>query len=1057
MTSAAAQHTASTDTVDRLKKLNISDTDVTDITAAWDTLCGMTGTTEERNAAAMAFAETVHHAGIKALHEHHGKINAALKSSKPDHRLGALLAAAAVCDKVGQIAEPYVVALLPAVLDCYADKVIAIRSVAESTGQAIVKMSNLYAVKHHLLPILFDAMAQGKKWQSKLGALVLLGGLANSAPTEIAATLPDIIPHVTDCMWDTKTDVKKAATACMSSVCAVVGNGDIEPFLPALVGCIADPSKVPECIYKLAATTFVKTVEAPTLAIMVPLLVRALNERATAVKRQAAVVIDNMCKLVEDPQEAHLFLPKLRPGLERVIDVTADPECREVATRAHATLLKAGGEGDVEDAPLNIDITKVLDMLHAIIAKDDPSFDMADSFNELNLRYVAGLCAFLVDLKCIQKDEWLTCCVDYLVSFTSCSEKASEITVDFLAKCDEWMKSQVRTVEEDDDEGVDLCNCEFSLAYGGMILLNNTKLRLKRGRRYGLCGPNGVGKSTLMRAIANGQLEGFPSKDVLKTVFVEHNLQASEAELSVVDFVLNDEQFADVSRDTVVSTLAGVGFTDDMQAQQVASLSGGWKMKLELARAMLMNADILLLDEPTNHLDVGNVKWLEDYLNGLTNVTSMLVSHDSGFLDNVCTDIIHYENRKLKRYRGNLSEFVKVKPEARSYYELEAATFEFKFPEPGYLDGINSKGKKILKMAGVGFTYPGATKQALSGITVSASLSSRVGCLGPNGAGKSTLIKLLTGEMEPTSGEVWKHPALRCAYVAQHAFHHIESHLDKTPNQYIQWRFQYGDDRELAAKDSRQLGPEEEALLKKQFVFDGEKRILESIENRRKLKKDYEYEVKWKNTPTEENSWVPREKLEKWGFIKLLQIADDREAARANLAARPLTAGVVQKHLDNFGLNAEFGTHSHMRGLSGGQKVKVVLAAAMWQNPHMVVLDEPTNYLDRDSLGALATAIKNYEGGVIIISHNSEFTSALCTEQWNVNAGRLTISGDTTVDKTRVDAKDAEDSIDAFGNKVKGKKAKKTLSRKEKKQREKKVKEKLAAGQEITTSDEEFI
>lgn len=588
-----------------------------------------------------------------------------------------------------------------------------------------------------------------------------------------------------------------------------------------------------------------------------------------------------------------------------------------------------------------------------------------------------------------------------------------------------------------------------------MILLNSTKLKLKRGHRYGLCGHNGCGKSTLMRAIANGQLEGFPDKTELKTVFVEHNLQASEADLNIVDFVCADEEL-EVSRKEVVETLISVGFDDELRAKAVGSLSGGWKMKLELARAMLMHADILLLDEPTNHLDVKNVKWLEDYLTSLTNVTSMIVSHDSGFLDNVCSDIIHYENRKLKIYRGNLSEFVKVKPEAKSYYQLEDAAFSFKFPAPGYLDNIKNKGKRILKMDGCAYTYPGQDKPTVSGISVACALSSRVAVIGPNGAGKSTMIKMLTGETEPQKGIVTKHPNLRFAYVAQHAFHHLEEHLDISPNQYVQWRFQSGFDKELMAKASRQMTPEEKAQMLKVIPFEGEKRVIQSLLARRKMKKSFEYEVEWKGLGVEENVWLGRDRLEKWGFHKLLQITDDAEAARANLLARPVTSGVIQKYFDDFGLAAEFSTHSRIRGLSGGQKVKVVLGAAMWQNPHMIVLDEPTNYLDRDSLGALAKAIQEFEGGVVMISHNYEFTSAICTETWRVEAGKLSIDGQTAVDNdtTKIEQKLEETSLDAFGNVVKTK-MKRKLTRKEKKQREKEKKAALAAGEDWSSDEDD--
>lgn len=479
-------------------------------------------------------------------------------------------------------------------------------------------------------------------------------------------------------------------------------------------------------------------------------------------------------------------------------------------------------------------------------------------------------------------------------------------------------------------------------------------------------------------------------------------------------------------------------------------------MKLALARAMLMKADILLLDEPTNHLDVKNVAWLMNYLNNLKGVSSMIVSHDSGFLDTVCTDIIHYENRKLKTYRGNLSKFVEQKPEARVYYELSESTLKFVFPEPGYLEGIKTKDKAILKMQRVNFTYPGAAKQTLFDITVQCSLSSRVAVIGPNGAGKSTMIKLLTGELEAIEGVVWKHPNLRVAYVAQHAFHHVEQHLDMTPNEYIRWRYAFGEDREEQDKVSRKLKEEEEKKLTEKVVVEGSKRVLDCLLGRRKLKKGYEYEVQWQGGV--ETSWLTRDQLEDMGFAKLVNEIDAKEAARQGLYTRPLTIAAVQKHLEEFGLESEFGTHSRIRGLSGGQKVKLVLAAAMWNNPHMLVLDEPTNYLDRDSLGAMANAIREYGGGVVMISHNSEFTSALCPETWRVEAGHLTAEGQPAwLNHVKLEQKKQDDEItDAFGNTIKVKAPPKKLSRKELKAKEKARKAKIAAGEPVSDEEEDY-
>jgi elongation factor 3 len=266
---------------------------------------------------------------------------------------------------------------------------------------------------------------------------------------------------------------------------------------------------------------------------------------------------------------------------------------------------------------------------------------------------------------------------------------------------------------------------------------------------------------------------------------VEHALQGEDTSMTIVDFVASDPKLKDRKREEIAAMLLSVGFSDEKQHDPVASLSGGWKMKLELARAMLIGADILLLDEPTNHLDVQTVGWLEQYLCDLSDITCMIVSHDSGFLDNVCTDIMHYEEKKIVYYPGNLSKFVEKVPSAKSYYTLAATSVKFSFPPPGSLMGVRSNTRAIMKLNGCTFTYPGMSRPSLKNVSCHLSLSSRVGIVGPNGAGKSTLIKLLTGETVPQEGTVHKHPALRVGYVAQHAFHHINLHLDKTAVQYM--------------------------------------------------------------------------------------------------------------------------------------------------------------------------------------------------------------------------------------------------------------------------------
>merc|ERR1712228_248815 len=156
------------------------------------------------------------------------------------------------------------------------------------------------------------------------------------------------------------------------------------------------------------------------------------------------------------------------------------------------------------------------------------------------------------------------------------------------------------------------------------------------------------------------------------------------------------------------------------------------------------------------------------------------------------------------------------------------------------------------------------------------------------------------------------------------------------------------------------------------------------------------------------------------GYLKLVQREDERQATMAGLMTKQLTQPSVEKHLNDFGVDPESASHTQISQLSGGMKVKVVLAASMWQNPHVLILDEPTNYLDRDGLGALVLAIKDYKGGVLIISHNKEFCDSVATEKWIMQGGKLRIEGESVGDDKDEEEgnKEQKDVYDGAGNKI---------------------------------------
>ncbi|KAG4219218.1 Elongation factor 3, partial [Phytophthora cactorum] len=290
-------------------------------------------------------------------------------------------------------------------------------------------------------------------------------------------------------------------------------------------------------------------------------------------------------------------------------------------------------------------------------------------------------------------------------------------------------------------------------------------------------------------------------------------------------------------------------------------------------------------------------------------------------LDNVTQYIIHYERFKLKKYKGNLKEFVRKNPHAKSYYELGESELEFTFPEPGFLEGVKTKAKAILRANKMSFQYPGTPKPQITDITFQCSLGSRIAVIGPNGAGKSTLINVLTGELIPTAGEIYQHENIRIAYIKQHAFAHIDNHLDKTPSEYIQWRFQTGEDRETMDRANKVITEEDEKAMDKIFKIEGSQRRIIGIHSRRKFKNSYEYECsfalgenvgmkneRWVPMMTADNAWLPRTELLA-SHQKMVAEVDMREAL-ASGQFRPLVRKEIESHCANFGLDAELVSHS---------------------------------------------------------------------------------------------------------------------------------------------------
>jgi elongation factor 3 len=656
-----------------------------------------------------------------------------------------------------------------------------------------------------------------------------------------------------------------------------------------------------------------------------------------------------------------------------------------------------------------------------------PAEEPASSESLEILAYVASLASSLTSVQDFDSSTWIESLSPYLATLPDNGENCEDTIEKFRSLAENATLKNLDDESDEEDEfgGEELCNIRFSLAYGGKILLHQTKLRLRRGHRYALVGQNGAGKTTLMNAINNGKLEGWPFH--LRTNYVDSGSNVDP--VHEAKNVLDELQTSGKDKDACVDMLKQLKFTDVMMNGTIGELSGGWQMKLRIAKAVLVDADILLLDEPTNHLDHGTVDWLTEYLCGLTHTTVICVSHDTPFMEKICTDVIHYEqravwgpHRRLVHYKGKMSAFVEKQPQAKHYFELSTTDLKFVFPDPGRLEGVRTSTQKFLEMQNVDYRYPGADVNTLNNVNLKMSLSSRVACIGANGAGKTTLIKMLVGETQPSNlgaCKLYIHHNLRIAYVSQHAFFHVEQHLEDAPAAYIQWRFKDAYDKEKLMSEAYKISEDEQKLI--------DDFGLEDIWSRRMRAGKLEYEVKKRNVPERDNKYYTKDELLSMGFERLMKQTDEKIAAKeAGLDLRPVTITEIQKHLDDFGLAQEFGTYGKIRGLSGGQKVKLVLAAAMWNCPHLLVLDEPTNYLDREALGALSAALNEWGGSVLMISHSKEFYSSVCKEEWVVGDGKVTITGVSEERKMKAVAKkktyekeiEGEELLDKVGGNV---------------------------------------
>merc|ERR1719454_231546 len=322
------------------------------------------------------------------------------------------------------------------------------------------------------------------------------------------------------------------------------------------------------------------------------------------------------------------------------------------------------------------------------------------------------------------------------------------------------------------------------------------------------------------------------------------------------------------------------------------------------------------------------------------------------------------------------------------------------FPIPGSVEGVKSSSRSVLETKNLSFRYSADKEYLVLNANMKLSMNSRVAICGRNGCGKSTFMTLLCSQMSPTEdkvgaiGEVQRHCNLRMAYMKQDHLTALGPFFDTSSFVYISQRFKDGFNGDL---QKRLVEPEneEEAELRKKLAKEHGKygNEVEDLVSRSKVGSQMCYEVKWKNLDDpKQNTIEPVSKLVAMGLSKVVIACDERIAAKAaGLDQRPLTRREIVRHVEAFGIDEEMCCNRQIRGFSAGQKVRLSLAAMFWTKPHVICLDEPTNYLDVETVEALAKALINFRGGVVMVEPKTDFVERICNEKWHMNDGKIEI------------------------------------------------------------------